>query len=274
MKNNTNFNIIHEFIIFLDEYDELAHGGSALDKGAGIFSSETLENLSIRRIREIESSSEIYGFLPNSEINSTNKFFNYLSIWCVFSTVLLISPTFVRDRLYGVRFMQCVSRKGRKVNIYQIIAAFLSSLLLLLLNFALYAMPFLKTGALVFWDCPIVSVWVEDYPWFNWTYGQYLIALSLLIILITISVIGFVIVLSQYSGNYVSMLFKDIPLLIVFIWVIIPCIIAGAGRFSNVVTEILCFQGAEWLCSILLAFLALVLCGLAYYSKQKKDILL
>ena len=78
----------------------------------------------------------------------------------------------------------------------------------------------------------------------------------------------------KYSGNCVSILFKDIPLLIVFIWVIIIYIITGTGYFFNVVIKTLCFQEIKWLCSILLAFLALVLCVLAYYSKQKKDILL
>ena len=56
-------------------------------------------------------------------------------------------------------------------------AALLSGLLLTLLNCAVYLGPFLSTGAMKFWNCPMVSVWRESYPWFDWTYGQYLLAL-------------------------------------------------------------------------------------------------
>lgn len=88
-----------------------------------------------------------------------------------------LSPTLVRDALHRTQAMQWASRRGRRVLNVQMGAALLSGLLLTLLNCAVYLGPFLATGALTFWDCPLVTVWPGTYPWFDWTYGQYLLAL-------------------------------------------------------------------------------------------------
>ncbi len=92
--------------------------------------------------------------------------------------------------------MQWTSRRGRRVLNTQMGAALLSGLLLTLLNCAVYLGPFLSTGAMKFWNCPIVSVWRENYPWFDWTYGQYLLALLGLTAVLTLAACGFTVVLS------------------------------------------------------------------------------
>lgn len=73
--------------------------------------------------------------------------------------------------------MQWTSRRGRGVLNAQMGAALLSGVLLTLLNCAVYLGPFLATGALRFWECSLISVWNAEFPWFDWTYGQYLLIL-------------------------------------------------------------------------------------------------
>lgn len=111
----------------------------------------------------------------------------------------LLSSTLVRDALRRTRSMQWTSRRGRRVLNAQIGAALLSGLLLTVLNCAAYLGPFLSTGALRFWECPLFSVWNITYPWFDWTYGQYLLGLTFLL---TLAASGFTVVLSQFSGGY------------------------------------------------------------------------
>ena len=75
-------------------------------------------------------------------------------------------------------------------------AALLSGVLLTLVNFAVYLGPFLSTGALTFWNCPMTSVWVQTVPWFDWTYGQYVLALCSLTVALALATSGFTVFLS------------------------------------------------------------------------------
>ncbi|MDD7116030.1 MAG: hypothetical protein PUI04_05185, partial [Flintibacter sp.] len=200
-------------------------------------------------------------------------FFHYFAIWCAFSGVLLISPTLVRDALHRTRAMQWTSRRGRRVLNVQMGAALLSGLLLTLLNCAVYLGPFLSTGAMKFWNCPMVSVWRESYPWFDWTYGQYLLALLGLTVVLSLAACGFTVVLSQFSGSYVAMLLKAIPLIVVLCWGLVPWVTMGAGRFSNDPVRLTGLPGTEFVCGLLAALAALGLCGWTCLRQRRQELM-
>ncbi len=270
--DNTNVYTIGMLISFMDNYDRLAAGGSAIDTGASIDPPSPAAKASIRRITQAEENKDAYGFLPSSMVNDIDAFFHYFAIWCSFSTILLLAPALVNDRLHHTRPMQWASRRGRKVISTQIGSALVSGLLLMVLNCAAYLGPFLSTGTLQFWRCPMVSVWPGSFPWFDWTYGQYLLALLGLTALLTLATAGFITILSWYSANYVSVLLKAIPLIFVLEWGAIPWIMDGAGRFSGKPVRLIGQPGAEFIGGILTAALALFLCSLVYRLHRKKNL--
>ena len=257
---DTNLNMVESLLQFMQEYDSLAGGRSALFWGGDIGEDSLSHQASVRRIEQTEAQG-VYGFLPSTVINNTDEFFHYFAIWCTFSGVLLLSPTLVWDALCRTQAMQWTSRRGRRVMNVQMGATLLSGLLLTLLNCVAYLGPFLATGALQFWDCPLVSVWPGTHPWFDWTYGQYLLALLGLTFLLSFAACGFTVVLSQFSQNYVAMLLKAIPLIVMLCWGLIPWVMMGAGRFSNDPVRLTGLPGTEFLCGALAALAALVLCG-------------
>lgn len=268
---NTELDMVKSLFQFVTCYDTLASGGSSLDWGGEIAPYSPAHEASVRRIEDMEAEG-VYGFLPNSVMDSTDEFFYFFSIWCAFSAVLLLSPTLVRDRLRRVRAMQWAARWGRQILTAQMGAALLSGMLLTLLNCAAYLGPFRATGALQFWNCSLVSVWSINYPWFDWTYGQYLLVLLGLTVLITLAACGFTVVLSQFSSNYVSMLLKAIPLLFVLCWGLVPWVVMGAGRFSSASVWLTGLPGAEFVCGGLAALLALVLCILTIRRQRKAEL--
>ncbi|MCI7658549.1 hypothetical protein, partial [Flintibacter sp.] len=152
---NTNRVMLGSLVEFMGEYDYLSGGGSILDWGGDISEDSPAHQASVQRIEQAEAQG-VYGFLPSMVKDSTDSFFHYFAIWCAFSGVLLISPTLVRDALHRTRAMQWTSRRGRRVLNVQMGAALLSGLLLTLLNCAVYLGPFLSTGAMKFWNCPMV----------------------------------------------------------------------------------------------------------------------
>ena len=164
----TNLNIVESLIQFMENYDTLAAGEAPEFWGGEVGEYSPAHQPSIQRVEDVRAEG-VFGFLPSAAIGSADNFFHYFAIWCVFSAVLLLSPTLVRDALRRTRAMQWTSRRGRGVLNAQMGAALLSGVLLTLLNCAVYLGPFLTTGALRFWDCSLVSVWNAEFPWFDWT---------------------------------------------------------------------------------------------------------
>lgn len=270
--SNTNRVMLGSLVEFMEEYDFLNGGGSVLDWGGDISPDSPAHQASVQRIEQAEAEG-VYGFLPSMVKGSTDSFFHYFAIWCAFSGVLLISPTLVRDGLHRTRAMQWTSRRGRRVLNTQMGAALLSGLLLTLLNCAVYLALFLSTGALKFRNCSMVSVWRESYPWFDWTYGQYLLALLGLTLVLTLAACGFTVVLSQFSSSYVAMLLKAIPLIVVLCWGVVPWTMAGAGLFSNRLVWLTGLPGTEFICGVLAALAALALCGWTCVWQRRRELI-
>ena len=272
VNDNTNCGEIEALEAFLERYDRLAAGdvsalGDVTDWPDWVAERET------RRLEEAAERPEAFGFLPGGVVSDTNDFFHYLAIWCSFSAGLLLSPVLVRDRLHRTQAMQWTSRRGREVLGTQMGAALLSGLLLTLLNFAVYLGSFLSTGALTFWSCPMTSVWTATVPWFDWTYGQYVLALCALTVLLALASSGLAVLLSQYSGTYVAMLLKPLPLVFVLEWGVVPWVMDGAGTFRGGPARLLGLRGAEWLIAAACTGLTLGLCALACRRQKRRELL-
>lgn len=267
----TNLNTIESLLQFMENYDTLAEGEVPEVWGGEVGEYSPAHQPSVQRVEDVRAEG-VSGFLPAAAIGSADNFFHYFAIWCVFSAMLLLSPTLVRDALRRTRAMQWTSRRGRGVLNAQMGAALLSGALLTLLNCAAYLGPFLATGALRFWNCPLVSVWNAEFPWFDWTYGQYLLILLGLTFLLALAASGFTVVLSQFSASYVAMLLKAIPLIFVLCWVVVPWIMAGAGLFSGSPVRLTGLPGTEFLCAALAVLLALVLCVTTIRRQRKAEL--
>lgn len=267
----TNLAMVEELIRFMENYDTLAAGETPEVWGGEVGDYSPAHQPSVQRVEDVRAEG-VFGFLPVAAIDSADNFFHYFAIWCVFSAVLLLSPTLVRDALLRTRAMQWTSRRGRGVLNAQMGAALLSGVLLTLLNCAVYLGPFLATGALRFWKCSLISVWNAEFPWFDWTYGQYLLILLGLTFLLTLAASGFTVVLSQFSASYVAMLLKAIPLIFVLCWGVVPWIMAGAGLFMGSPVRLTGLPGTEFVCGALTVLLALALCMMTLRRQRRVEL--
>ena len=112
-------------------------------------------------------------------------------------------------------------------------------------------------------------------PWFDWTYGAYLLVLVGLILALSLGSAGLTVFLSQYSGNYIAMLLKAVPLFVA----------VGAVLGSWLLNMPFCFRplwdgygpwvprGAEAVAAAVLLFLGLGLCVLACWRQRKRELL-
>ena len=266
---DTNLGEIEALETFLERYDRLTAGDVSALGDVTDWPPQAAERQA-RRLEEAAARPEAFGFLPGS---NTDDFFHYFAIWCSFSAALLLAPALVRDRLRRTRAMQWAARRGRGTLGAQMGAALLSGVLLTLVNFAVYLGPFLSTGALTFWNCPMTSVWAQTVPWFDWTYGQYVLSLCGLTAVLALATSGFTVVLSWFSGAYVAMLLKLLPLVFVLEWGLVPWVMEGAGTFRGSPARLLGLPGGEWVIAALCAALALLLCGLVCRRQRRRDLL-
>ena len=228
----------------------------------------------VRREAELASSEMAHSLLPSSVKHSTQEYGKDLAVWCVLSIVLLLSPTLVRDRLRGTRPLQWASRRGRSVLNVQMGAALLSALVLTAVNVTVYAIPFLAQGPLQFAACGLGGLWEWGTPWFDWTYGTYLLVLVGLLLALSLGAAGLTVFLSQYSGNYIAMLLKAVPLFVAVGAVLGSWLLDMPFTFRNL------GNGAVWLprgieavtAGVLLA-LGVSLCILSCRQQKKRELL-
>ncbi len=95
------------------------------------------------------------------------------------------------------------------------IGGYLAAFVVTMGNIILYGIPFLRQNPLIFKDFGLESLWSGATPWFDWTYGMYLLALAALIMSLSMAAALLTVFLSQYSANYIPMLLKALPLFVV-----------------------------------------------------------
>ena len=135
-------------------------------------------------------------------------------------------------------------------------------------------LPFLAQGPLQFAACGLDGIWEWGTPWFDWTYGTYLLVLAGLILALSLGAAGLTAFLSQYSGNYIAMLLKAVPLFVA----------VGAVLGSWLLDRPFTFRplwdgygpwvpkGAEAVAAAVLLALGLGLCALACRRQRKREL--
>lgn len=224
------------------------------------------------RLLELEKGGR--GFLPRGVVQSTLEYVQKLVVWIVLGVVLLLSPTLVRDRLHRMRATQWASRRGRQVLSVQFAVGACSAFVLTAVSIAIYAIPFVAQGPLALAQCPLFDWTFSVYPWFNGTYGDYLVALVLLLLGLGTATGMLTVFLSQYSGNYVAMLLKAIPLFVMLGPLLGSWLMTWPFWFRGLVNDVYSTipRGAEAVCVVLLLAMGAVLLLAACLIQKKREL--
>lgn len=205
---------VNDFGIITGRYDGRMDGTFGIRNSPHLASYTSQAQARIVELEERELRTKAVGFMDHAVPWYTADWGKYLSMWTVLSVILLLSPTLVRDRLRRTNSMQWTSRRGRRVVRTQVAAALVSALLLAAVNLAVYFIPLAGQGSLPLWDCPIYCGDGRT-PWFDWTYGQFILVLIGMNFAFALVAGGLAVFLSQFSANYVPMLLKATPLFLV-----------------------------------------------------------
>lgn len=211
-------------------------------------------------------------------LSSTMAFyFERILILLIFLLSLLIPSVFVKDRLLGLQTIQWSSRHGRKILwthffsgmtasflIITCVAGFFGSLLYLT-DFTPYFSNGLNSFFVFFDEEPLL------FSFYQWTLGQWLAKVLLIVYLIGMAYSGILLFLSQTSKHYLSLLMKIIPVGFVFIF-IANQILNDAFYLKNALYQLTKIPMIELYAGILLLVVSISLPIIFCIRQQTKDL--
>lgn len=171
------------------------------------------------RYVELEQSGSMRALLPHSAISNYQMLYGYISVLVLLGTMLLLIPTYVRDRRLHILGLQYASRSGRKVYgikaLAGMIVASLAACIQLLIFFILYR----GNDTSIYMDVPVSSAFSQMFLWLDLTFGQYIVASIVILILLNAAVAAIVMMTSALSGNYITVIGVLVLLgVILFVW--------------------------------------------------------
>ncbi|MCM2677404.1 hypothetical protein [Alkalicoccobacillus plakortidis] len=160
--------------------------------------------------------------LPTYLSSTVSGYFESILTLLIFLLSLLISSVFVRDRLLGLQKLQWSSRHGRNILWTQFVSGMIASFLLITCIVGLFWGLLYLTDFTQYFSNGLNSFFIRDdepllVSLFQWTFGEWIIKLVLLVYLIGMAYSGILIFLSQTSKHYLSLLMKIIPVGFIFI---------------------------------------------------------
>lgn len=237
--------------------------------------------LSINTEKEYENAKELFfgtdntwqNIMPSEIVQTTGTYFSYLLVWMVLSLCILLSPVLVRDRMHKMRPIQWSSRRGRGILKAQSAAVMLSTFALTSINLLIFGSLFLTNGTAVFAECKMFSfMMTTGYSWLNWSYGTWCVVLIVICYLVSIGVSGAVLFLSNYSGNYITMLLKLIPLFVA-IAIVSTKLIDYAFYYNNALYMLTNIPMIECAITAIILVVGIMMSVISIVRSKKKDLL-
>ncbi|MCI8856244.1 MAG: hypothetical protein HFH26_06815 [Clostridiaceae bacterium] len=215
----------------------------------------------LERSRILAGSPEII----HSTLNSQSIYYAYefaaqLALTLVLVLAIVISPGLVQEKLCRMTQLQWTTSAGRKIAYHQLGAVLAFSALVSVAMVVFYGGWFCRSWrAGVFWDCMAYAVGGSQIPWFDFTYGQYLLILAAVVVAVGIAAGAVMFFLSQFSAHYIAMLLKALPAGLAMIF-LSNKILSNLLYFGNALSGLTGVPGTELLLTagLLAASLALV----------------
>ncbi len=165
-----------------------------------------------KRIKEIYDKDEMLNILPGESIYYFKNTFSATAIMVLIALCILLAPVITRDNMSGLIDLQYSSKTGRRTLSRQLAAVVFTAFIVAFINIAAVFGFFIKTVLHTFLKSGLNSFTVVySYNFFKGNFGQYLIAVSILIIVFSVTSAMFIFFLSKLSKNYISLLLGLVP---------------------------------------------------------------
>ncbi|GAF21078.1 hypothetical protein JCM19047_748 [Bacillus sp. JCM 19047] len=189
---------------------------------------------------------------------------------------LLIPSVFVRDRLIGIQKTQWSSHHGRRIRWTQFAVGMTASLMLITFIVGLFVSLLYTTDFNRYFSNGLNSFFtIREEPlmlsFYQWTMNQWIGRMVILIYLIGLAYSGILLLISQTSKHYLSLLMKIIPISFMFI-MIANSVLKDAFYLKNDLYQWTNIPMVEVYASILLLIVCISLPIIFCLRQKEKDL--
>jgi hypothetical protein len=204
-----------------------------------------------------------------------NSYTALMAIPIIASVGVLLLPTLTRDRKSRMIAMQYSSKSGRRTLRIQFTAGMVSAFVLTAMQIIVYYGIFLVSNLefAEFFNAPVFSlVYFSGLQLVNLTFMQFIGVYAAVTLLFSLGVAALMQFLSLYSRDYVPLLLKALP--IVLVAVLVGYFSVGTVfSYVRIKWEQIPIEGFEFILCGGLLIIGIGLCVFACYREMRKDLL-
>lgn len=225
-----------------------------------------------KRISDLISGEKLDGMMSYEAIDNLQEYSWWGITFILLSVLILLVPTITRDRLVNLRQLQWSSKCGRNILKTQFVAMVLSVIVLVVMELGVLIFAYSTLGTQIFWESPINSFFHSNIYWFDLTYGQYIWCIFGIVGLFSLGTMGFSFLLSRYSRNYISLLFKTLPIFLILA-LLIKGVINNLLSFHNILSGLTGIVGSEIFIVFVVFFFSMFLSLIVLLREKHKELL-
>ncbi|MFT5872439.1 MAG: hypothetical protein ACI8WT_001370, partial [Clostridium sp.] len=182
--------------------------------------SSRLNKNEIQRYNETIKNGSITSILPGAVFRNYNILIQSYGVLIVLSIIFMVSPIYIKDSINKVNYLQYTSKTGRKIFKTKLVAALMSSFIIISVHLACFSILYSHNKVEMFFNSSINSIFNYNLSWYNISFIQY-IALTV----VGIYVLGFAVTLivtfvSRIAPNYITLIGMQVPITFIFITII------------------------------------------------------
>jgi len=216
-----------------------------------------------QRLRYEELISEgTYGVYPDDAIRNFKHYILNVAVAILFSVVLVISPSILKDRSGGIVPLQYAAKKGRQLFRVKLAAGYIAAFLIITGLLAVYFALYSLNEPSIFFNVHVNTFFAQD-SWYDPTFFQFILLCTAAIYVISFMFVTLSMTVSNLVPNLVTLIGVQIPFVAGFL-------IFGNRRLLPNMIEI---SVPKWLVpSLYSAMLLLSLFLLTYLIRREKKI--
>ncbi|WP_172253445.1 ABC transporter permease [Saccharibacillus deserti] len=158
--------------------------------------------------------------VPYNLKGTASGYSTVVGVFVILATLLLVSPSLTRDRARHIHPLQYSSTVGRRILLIQWAAVTVSACVFSLVAIGASATALLTTDMSAYFGVSMLSMnYGSIQSLYEITFGQYLLLLAVMIVLLSMTAACFAFVLAKFSTNIIGAVLKIVPLGLAF-WVL------------------------------------------------------
>jgi hypothetical protein len=195
----------------IDDYERIENISS---KGSSV-----LKKSEVQRYNEVAKNGSLKSILPHFVFDNYNRLAKNMAILIIISIIFMISPIYIKDRSNNVNCIQYTTKTGRKIFKVKLVAALISSFIIISLHLALFFILYSQNNIGIFLKSNINSIFNYYMSWYDLSFMQYIMLTAAGMYILGLALTLVVTFISKISPNYITLAGLQVPITFIVIGV-------------------------------------------------------